>query len=132
MSASRAQDWLRQADEDLRWADHTLNSGFFPQVCFICQQAAEKAMKALALERQFSQTRTHSIVKLATALNVNGEIEAAGRRLDQYYISSRYPDAMPDGIPSEYIDREQAAQAISLAKTIITQVHQLVGNGEIP
>ena len=40
---SRYRDWLRQAENDLLWAEHSLAGGFWAQTCFVAQQAAEKA-----------------------------------------------------------------------------------------
>jgi len=57
----------------------------------------------------------HSIVNIAKDLGLNGEIESAGQVLDLYYISSRYPDALPDyGVPYEYFGLEQAKQVLEL------------------
>ncbi|MBN1534443.1 MAG: HEPN domain-containing protein, partial [Spirochaetes bacterium] len=46
---SRALDWHRQAENDLQWARDTLKDGMFSQACFISQQVAGKALKAVAL-----------------------------------------------------------------------------------
>jgi HEPN domain-containing protein len=126
MEKSRYDDWLRQAQEDLKWGKDTLGSGYFPQACFIAQQVAEKSLKALVFHRKFAGINSHSIVKIAAALDINGEILNAGKRLDQYYISTRYPDAMPDGIPSEFITGEQAREAIQLAEIVLEKILTLI------
>jgi len=38
-----------------------------------------------------------------------------------YYISARYPDALPEGAPFEFFEVEQASKAISDAKIITTR-----------
>lgn len=114
--------WLAQAQEDYRWATDSLSAGHAPQTCFICQQVAEKALKALAFFRGASDVRGHSTLKIAKDLNFNGDIENAARILDRYYISARYPDAYPDGIPSEFITRDDAVQALSLAERILDRI----------
>lgn len=48
---SRARDWLKQAANDLEWARDSFKNGHWAQVCFVCQQIAEKALKAIALSR---------------------------------------------------------------------------------
>jgi HEPN domain-containing protein len=128
MAKSRYLDWLRQAEEDLNWGKDSLKGQYFPQVCFISQQVAEKALKALAFFRQYGAVQSHSIVKIAKALEVNGEILDAGKKLDQYYISARYPDAMPDGISSEFISKDQAEEAIHLAEMILDKISLIVKN----
>jgi HEPN domain-containing protein len=44
---SRAKDWMRQANKDLRHAERSLEFGDYEWACFAAQQAAEKAVKAL-------------------------------------------------------------------------------------
>jgi HEPN domain-containing protein len=44
---SEARRWLVQGEDDLRFAALGLERGFYAQCCFLCQQAAEKAVKAL-------------------------------------------------------------------------------------
>lgn len=41
-------------------------------------------------------------------------------RLDQYYLSTRYPDALPEGIPYEAYTEGQAMEAVSMASEIVT------------
>ena len=51
----------------------------------------------------------------------------AAQRLDAHYISSRYPDAFPSGVPSDYYDKVIAEQAVEDADAILTYVQ-----GQIP
>ncbi|MDH5716768.1 MAG: HEPN domain-containing protein [Spirochaetia bacterium] len=126
MSKSRYKDWLLQAEEDLKWGKDTLNRNYFPQACFIAQQTAEKTLKALAFYKEYTNIKSHSIVKISKALDINDEILTAGKKLDQYYISTRYPDAMPEGIPSEYITKEQAEEAINLAELVLNKIKAMI------
>ena len=126
MENNRSLDWFKQAENDLAWAQDTLRCKRFSQVCFIAQQTGEKALKALALKRGFDQIRTHSIVELAKELGINGDILEAGKRLDQYYISSRYPDAFPAGAPFEFFTEAQGAEAIRFASSIIEYVRNSI------
>lgn len=125
---SRYPDWLRQANEDLNWANDTFDHNYYPQTCFICQQAGEKALKSYAFFTGNAEVRSYSIVKIAQALNINNEIYHAGQKLDQYYISGRYPDSLPEGIPSEFITRDQAEESLALAKIIIDKITDKIEN----
>ncbi len=118
----RSEKWFLQAQDDLEWLRDTLKSGHHAQACFIAQQVGEKALKALAYARGGEVLKTHSIFSLAKALRVGTEIENAGKILDQYYITTRYPDALPDGYPGEYFTEEQAGAAELLAVRILTFV----------
>jgi HEPN domain-containing protein len=45
------------------------------------------------------------------------------KKLDQYYISTRYPSGLPGGIPSRFFDDpKEAEDAMFLAKKIIDLV----------
>ena len=129
---NRAKDWLSQAKEDLKWANDTLTSEHYGQACFVCQQAAEKAVKALALHRDYDQVKSHSIYEIIKALEINGELEDIAKRLDQYYISTRYPDAFPSGAPYEFFTEQQAKEALGFAKEFEKRISEMMecGNDE--
>jgi len=115
---SRANDWLKQSKNDLSWSKLGLENNFYSQSCFTAQQAGEKAIKAIAYFLDF-EVRGHSITKIAQGLKINGEIEEAGKFLDLFYISARYPDALPAGAPFEMFTKAQAEMAIKSAELII-------------
>ncbi len=125
---NRALDWYRQAEDDYLWAEHTLRAGKYAQVCFVTQQVGEKAIKALALFLGYDQIRSHSILEIARALRIDGEIETIAKRLDQFYISSRYPDAFPSGAPFEYFTEEQAQEALHMAQRLLVLIEKCIGH----
>ena len=127
---NRYEDWLRQAENDLHWAEHSLTGGFFAQTCFIAQQAGEKSLKAYCFFKGFDIIRTHSIFQIVRTLGENGDLEKNARELDIYYISARYPDAFPDGAPFEIITREQAERALHSSREIYRSVRQRIPSGE--
>lgn len=120
---SRYLDWLRQAENDLEWAKHSLSGGFYAQTCFITQQAGEKALKAYCFFKGYDVIRTHSLFQIIQTLEENGVLEQCAKELDLYYISGRYPDAFPGGAPFELLTSEQAGRALNAAREII----QIVG-----
>ncbi len=125
-SHKRHIDWFRQAENDLEWARHSMKGEFFSQVCFICQQCAEKALKAFCLGKGYDSIRTHSLFQIIKALGENGELEKCARELDIYYISARYPDALPAGAPFELISKEQAERALKSAETVIDIIRKRI------
>lgn len=129
MPSSRYLDWLAQAKSDLEWGKVTLDNNFFPQACFIAQQTAEKALKALCYYRDYDLVKSHSVRKIAEALDINGPIREAGQLLDQFYIPARYPDGLPEGSPQDYFTKGQATQALQLAQIVIETVEKELGNG---
>jgi HEPN domain-containing protein len=125
---SRFQDWMNQAENDLLWAEHSIQGGFFSQTCFIAQQASEKALKAYCFVRGFDIVRTHSLFQIIKSLRENGILENYARELDIYYISARYPDALPSGAPFEVITKGQASRALQAAKEIYAIIQERVSD----
>ncbi|MDA8426804.1 MAG: HEPN domain-containing protein [Treponema sp.] len=121
---SRAGDWLKQAHEDLSWARDSLTGSHWAAVCFTAQQIGEKCLKAIALARGASEIRSHSLAKIAESLGIDGDIAKIGRRLDAYYIATRYPDAFVEGAPFEYFDEDQAREALLFAERLVARASE--------
>jgi HEPN domain-containing protein len=123
--ADRARDWFRQAEHDCRHARTAAAAGDHDWACFAAQQAAEKALKALA-ERRGGEAWGHSLLALVGAL---GEVEPeiaslreAAIRLDRYYIQTRYPNGFDAGAPADYFLEADSRQAIVDAESVIAFV----------
>ena len=116
---SRAGDWLRQAEEELAWSKDTFGLKRWGSVCFTAQQVAEKCLKAIALARGALQVKSNSISEIAVALGIDGDLDEKARILDQYYITTRYPDAFATGAPFEYFVERQARDAIEFALAFV-------------
>ena len=65
--SSRARDWFRQAEADLRHARHSQRDGDYEWACFAAQQAAEKAAKA-AHAALGQEAWGHAVTELLDAL----------------------------------------------------------------
>lgn len=124
----RHLDWLRQAENDLAWAAHSLAGGFFAQTCFVAQQSSEKALKAYCFSKGYDVVRTHSLFQIVKTLGENGILEQRARELDLYYISARYPDAFPAGAPFEIITADQAERAQHAAQEILSTIKDRLAN----
>jgi HEPN domain-containing protein len=128
--ANRAKDWLNQAENDFLWAKDSLERAYWSQICFTAQQIAKKSLKAIAMHRGALEVKSHSLVMIAAALDENGELERMGKRLDQYYISARYPDAFAEGSPYQYFSEEQAREALGFARAFLDRTRVELG-GEV-
>jgi len=126
---NRAKDWLDQAKDDLRWGQASAASQFYSQSCFIAQQVAEKSLKALAYYRGAEFVRGHSVLLVCRELLINGKLEEAAQRLDQYYIPTRYPDAQPAGAPFRFFTSAQAEEALELAERFIVKAESEMSGG---
>lgn len=122
--------WLNQAQQDLNDAKFNLSGQRYNVACFLAQQAAEKALKSYLLRKGAEDVWGHSIKELCgDAMEFDEQftqISKIAAALDKYYIPTRYPDALPGGIPSEAFDEDDAHRAISLAQKIIDFIKPLV------
>ena len=122
MGSRDAQAWLEQAEHDLAAARDSLAAGHFEWVCFQSQQAAEKALKAYLLTAGRSHQRTHAVTELLDeCVRIEPEFERIrpSMELDQYYVSTRYPDALAGGPPYRAFTQRTAERCLSLASSLI-------------
>jgi HEPN domain-containing protein len=124
---SRAGDWLKQARSELAWAHDSFSHGYWAFVCFTAQQVAEKCLKAIAIDRGAAQVKSHSTLAIAQSLKINGRVELMSRRLDQYYITTRYPDAFSEGAPYEFFTEDQAEEALTFAEAFVVLAAEELG-----
>ena len=128
-----ASRWLAQAVSDLAFAEVGVREGFFAQACFICQQASEKALKALHYRRGARMVLGHSLVELLDGLLSDhpplNDLGDAARQLDQYYIPTRYPNGLPGGVPAESFTLTQATEAVAHASQFIAIARTVLGTG---
>jgi HEPN domain-containing protein len=119
---NRSSDWLKQANRDLETAKLNMKAGIYEWACFISQQAAEKAVKALC-EKHKLLTRTHQLRRLLQAVRdlveIPGELYEKAATLDRFYIPTRYPNGFESGAPMEYFFKKDAQEAVSYATAII-------------
>ncbi|MGB9607136.1 MAG: HEPN domain-containing protein [bacterium] len=125
---SKSERWLEQAIHDLEDARFNLSGGRYNVACFLAQQAAEKALKAFLLKKGADEVWGHSIADLCEdAKNFDPSFVKIEREivlLDKYYLPTRYPDALPGGIPSYAFDEEDAKRAITISEKAINFVKE--------
>lgn len=94
-SLALARQWLAYAEEDLA-AARRLGFGFARPAAYHCQQAAEKAMKAVLCLHELPFRPTHDLRELGQAVfAVAPDLEAVLRpaaRLSVFAVRARYPD----------------------------------------
>ncbi|MEW6069940.1 MAG: HEPN domain-containing protein, partial [Candidatus Thermoplasmatota archaeon] len=97
--------WLKQAENDFDDAKFSLGGKRYHLACFLAQQSAEKALKAYLYTMGEEELWTHSVAELcAMAGRFDAEfrkIKQESSALDKYYVPTRYPNALPGGVPSE-------------------------------
>ncbi len=121
--SKEANRWFEQASEDLISAKILFEHERYYLVCFISQQIVEKALKSVIYFNKEDLVLGHSVKKLADwAGTFDNRFSKLGEDvsfLDSYYIPTRYPNGLPDGIPAEIFNKKAANDALDLAKTTI-------------
>ena len=118
---NRYADWLDQGIRDLRRAEIDIQYEFWEWACFTAQQAAEKACKALLMNRGLAAWG-HAITPMLKNLPdewVSQQLIHLAQLLDAYYIPTRYPNGFAEGKPAEYFNRPKAEEAVLAAREII-------------
>jgi HEPN domain-containing protein len=128
---AEAARWLAQARSDLAFAEVGAREGYHAQACFLCQQAAEKALKALHYLAGARVVLGHSVVELLEGLVARhahlAALREAAQQLDQFYVPTRYPNGLPGGVPAQVFSQAQSAGAIEQARRFVESAGALLG-----
>ena len=118
LNAALFHVWAAKAEEDNASARILLEyDGPAATVCFLCQQMAEKYLKAFALLQDRPLKRIHDLeVLLRDCIALDGSLEDLGgdaKLLTSYYMPSRYPDDLPEDVrPEQGVSAYEAATRI--------------------
>lgn len=126
---NRSADWLSQAQRDYEQAVRSREASVHEWACFIAQQAAEKAVKALHLamgQEAWGHVVAKLLRELPASLAVPPDLVDRAMVLDNYYIPARYPDSHPEGAPFQHFGVLQSREAIEHAGKIIEFVRSEV------
>ena len=131
-----AQRWLRQARRDLISCSKLLEEGIFETVCFLAQQAAEKALKGVVYLGGARRVLGHSCLRLIKQLeeqhpSLASYLESA-RLLDQVYITSPYPNGELELAPYELFSRSQAEDLMSRGRETVDEAGRIIDRCRCP
>lgn len=106
-------------------AHHDVPEVLLEDLCFDAQQTAEKALKAILVDRQIEFPKTHDVMKLLTLVASTGvdvpEKAREAARLTRYGTAGRYPGHWEDVTEAEYVEAVRLAQfVLSWAESVIT------------
>ena len=129
-SSYEAMRWLKQAKEDLFTVEILIKENRFYMACFLSQQVAEKCLKAFLYSEGEEFVFGHSISKLCIDCSKYNKdfkhLRSEIKNLDQFYIEARYPNGLPDDIPAEFFDKNDAEIAYNKAKKTVEKVDKLL------
>lgn len=118
-----AERWFEFAQEDLTVARLSLENKVYNQACFHSHQGVEKVLKGYLSAKGGDVPRTHSIttlLKLCAKVNpAFNELPEDTLKLDDYYIPTRYPDALPGVLPEGLPCKEDAEEAVALLEKVM-------------
>ncbi|MBL8098377.1 MAG: HEPN domain-containing protein [Anaerolineales bacterium] len=121
MKVNDAKVWLAYAKSDLDAAHILLKQGeFFPrQICFMAQQAGEKALKAVLVFLEINFPKTHDLDRLRELIPQGWQVKEKFPELYElsvWAVESRYPAHAPDVVENE------AREALLLAEAVYKSV----------
>ena len=121
-----AGDWLNRAKGDLALASAPLpEGGFYEDLCFHAQQAAEKALKAVYQKQGWKFRFTHDLEELITGLKNQGLSVPQGVIetivLTSFASEMRYPGF------GEPVTQAEYEEAVRQAKAVVSWAEQVVG-----
>lgn len=123
--------WLTQAAHDLADATFLASASRHALACFLCQQGAEKAVTAYLLAQGVDQVWGHALADLcedAMAFDPSFDfIKSVAGLLDKYHLATRYPSALPGGVPAEAFDAHDSARALEIAAEVQQFVRDKLG-----
>lgn len=113
-----AKKWLEKAENDLRHAEHSMEFGDLDWAQLACQQAAEKALKAVCIKTGLGLIKTHELASLARKLGAPKKIIEQCALLNSFYTAPRYPDF--DDLTDESTMQSATQDAVSAAREVLT------------
>lgn len=117
-----AERWRRQSKHDLDDARFASGGGRHALACFLAQQCAEKSLVAYLYARGADAVWGHALADLCTEAMAFDRsfdlIKSVAILLDKYYAITRYPTALPGGIPWDAFDARESARAIEIARDV--------------
>jgi len=112
-----AKEWVMKAQSDLETAEILYREkGPTDSLCFHCQQAAEKMLKAFLVFNKGKYSKIHDLINL---LNICKKIDESFKNLEneasflnRFYVETRYPPEIIN------YTREECEEALGLAQKL--------------
>jgi len=112
-----SREWLNRARSNLIRAKSKLPGVYLEDLCFDAQQAAEKAIKAIMIQRNIAFPYVHDLARLLSLLEEAGEnileVVRKAEELTRYALVTRYP-----GI-ARPVSEQEYAEAVDIAERVV-------------
>ena len=113
-----SQRLWQQALHDLDTAEKLLDIQVYYASVFFAEQAAEKALKALHIEKKRKMEFTHDLIELAEGLDAPEDVGRAAAELSPDYVVTRYPNAA-NAIPAHLYGSESARMHLEYGRKVV-------------
>ncbi len=124
-------EWLDEAEKKLKACEGLMKEGYYDAACLMAYVGASLSLYQLieSKEGDILNPSLVFLIKKAIGKSLPGthDIIHSARVLETYSLPLRIPASLPEGTPSEYIDREIAEEALRHAKAILEFVKREVG-----
>jgi len=129
MMREETTEWLASAAEDLDAAQVLFDAGQHHAMALHAQQAVEKALKGLLVERTGElPARTHDLRRIGTEVGIPAVMLSRLVELYAYYLAGRYPGTAHGD--AQLRAAEEATAALSTARDTLSWAReQLAGAG---
>ncbi len=112
------KSWIQKSTEDLTVSKILIDKKILPWiVCFHCQQAIEKYLKALQIVYLKDYQKIHNLVKIFQTLEKVTDIQDI--KADLFLISDIYKASRYPSLKGEAMTNETAKEIFQLTKKII-------------
>ncbi|MBI2106705.1 HEPN domain-containing protein [Candidatus Woesearchaeota archaeon] len=110
--------WWRMAKDDIDAAEYNFQGSKFYLAAFMCQQAVEKALKALVIENTGKLLKIHDLVILGKKVNLPEHLLEKCDKLNGVYLDARYGD-LGSKLPSEKFNKPISSELLDTAKGVL-------------
>ena len=122
-----ARRWVAQASRSLGTTRVLVDNSLWSEACFQAEQTAQLALKAFLYLQGRRHVTIHSVHALALECGAADSrflpFAEYGMVLDRYYLTTRYPDALPaPAVPFECFTEAEARQALGYAAEMVELV----------
>lgn len=111
--------WIDKARDDLQKAKDNFKIEHYDLASFLCQQAVEKSLKAILIERKSEFPKIHDLVRLGKLADIPNKLTKRLRELTLIYVYTRYPD-----IPEEKDLMSKSADFIKHSEEVLKWIEK--------
>jgi HEPN domain-containing protein len=119
------EPWWRQAHEDLLTAELNFQIQRFYAAAWFVQQAVEKGLKALYLERHAAlPPKIHNLEELGSQVSAPVDVETDLSLLNPIFWLARYPDSRQGTAPIDQVSEARAKGYIEAGRRTLQWLDQ--------